>query len=127
MSYKDVRSFLLLNDDAIEITENEHSPIQKDIPPFHIFRIRLKNAEIDAYKGAALLTFFNDRLMEVRFFPEKFSEFVDSHPSLSATDKLSIRPFTVVSVAADYAGERYVRWIDSRLLEQFEHWISKFT
>ena len=87
----------------------------------------MKNAEIDAYKGTALLTFFNDRLMEVRFFPEKFREFVDSHPSLSANDKSSIRPFTVVSVDADYTGERYVRWIDSRLLEQFEHWISKFT
>ena len=108
MSLDEVKEALLLKASEIVVTDDSSSPRQEGIPPFDILTVRISNTEIEGFKGAVSLTFFNGRLMEVRFFPVDVSGFVQSINGLSQSDAIEIKPYTKVWYGKDYQENAYV-------------------
>lgn len=127
LSVEEVKSHLSLGEDEFVITEQSESSKRANIPPFDILTAKIQNTEIEGFKGSVSITFFNGRLMEIRFFPKQFQNFVKSIPGLSNADTVDINPFTKVWTGNDYKSRQYVAWTDKRLEKQLNRWIKNFT
>lgn len=127
MSLDDVKKELSLESEEIVITDKNISPKQDGIPPFEILTAKIPNAEVGGFKGPASMTFFNGRLMEVRFFPVDVNGFVQSIDGLSQSNAIEVKPFTKVWFAKDYQDKAYVGWVDIRLQKQVDAWIKNYS
>jgi hypothetical protein len=120
MSLEDVKKTLSLKAGEIVITNKNTSPGREGVPPFDVLTAKIPSAEIGSLNGVVLLTFFNGRLMEVRFFP------VDKG-GLSQFNSIEIKPFTKVWIGKDYQDRAYVGWLDTRLQKQLNAWIRDYS
>jgi hypothetical protein len=81
--------------------------------------------------GSLEARFLNDRLMEVRFFPDDFDRYLIAlsasfgRPLESVQDSV-IRPNTRLWIAAGFEGRRFVGYGDTRLQEELDDWIRKY-
>lgn len=79
MSLGEVKDALSLDDREVVVTDDNSSPKQEGLPPFNILTVKISEAEVRSFKGAVSLTFFNDRLMEIRFYPVDVDGFFAEH------------------------------------------------
>lgn len=97
-----------------------------------------KTVEVKAYShlkcpGILHLHFFNDRLMEVRFFPEDFVIYLqaveeEEKMKFSPDGKISIGPNKRVWYSTDTGSKKpFVGRADIRLEKQYWKWISKYS
>ena len=80
--------------------------------------------------GELVLTFFNDRLMGTVFYADKPQAYVRALRGEGIVPEggvATIRPFTVVRFRADLSHRPSVSWIDSRLEEQHDRWVSTYS
>jgi hypothetical protein len=127
MSLGEVKAALRLDSREIFVVEDSNSPKQVGVPPFNILKIKISNTEIRSFKGSILLTFFNDRLMSVRFYPVEVEDFIQSVDGLSKSEEVEIKPFTRVWFYTDHQGADYIGWVDTRLQQQFDAWIKSYS
>jgi hypothetical protein len=127
MSLSDVERELSIEPGVIVITDKNISPKQDGIPPFDILTAKIPDVEIKNFKGSVLMTFFNGRLMEVRFFPVDVNGFVQTIDGLPKSKEIEIRLFTKVWFGQDYQDKAYVGWLDIRLQKQFDAWIKNYS
>lgn len=127
MNINDVVKKLSIEPNEIIIKEDSSSPIQDGIPPFNILTAEIMNTEIEGFIGLMSVSFFNNRLMEVRFYPENTNEFIKTIKGLSMSNQVEMKPFTNIRIDRDYQKKDYVSWIDSRLKKQFLYWIKIYT
>jgi hypothetical protein len=127
MSLSDVERELSIEPGVIVITDKNISPKQDGIPPFDILTAKIPDVEIKNFKGSVLMTFFNGRLMEVRFFPVDVNGFVQTIDGLPKSKEIEIRLFTKVWFGKDYQDKAYVGWLDIRLQKQFDAWIKNYS
>jgi hypothetical protein len=127
MSLEDVKEALVLQAKDIIVTDDNSNPSREGIPPFNVLTIKILNSEIDSFKGAVSFTFFNDRLMEIRFFPVDADGFIQSIDGLSQSNTITLGSFTKVWFSKDYQDATYIGWVDIRLQNQINAWIKKYS
>lgn len=82
--------------------------------------------------GQLKIHFFNDRLMEVRFFPKDPDRYLQLLRDSQGIDLITKRevplpPHAHVWADSEYDGQRYVGWADVRLEREFNDWIRRYT
>jgi hypothetical protein len=110
----------------------DRRPLNSDQrPPFRMFTLVRKNWLQWRNAGDLQLTFYNDRLMIVRFYPQNLESFKGA---LSAEDSVAfspqgdahIDPSTRVWIGKDEEGKTYVGWIDKVLQGEMDDWLKKY-
>ncbi len=101
-------------------------------PPFRIFTISKKEFPMLGVSGKQLImTFYNDRLMTVQFYPYSLDTF---KAALASQDSVSlgpegdsfIAPSTRVWVGKDNENKLYVGFIDKTLQQEYDDWVRKY-
>ncbi len=101
-------------------------------PAFRMLTISRKNFVQWKNAGDLQMTFYNDRLMIVRFYPmnlEMFKGAVAAEDGLGFSQQGDawIEPSTRVWVGKDDDGRVYVGWIDKVLQHEMDDWIKKYS
>ncbi len=111
----------------------DRRPLNSDKrPPFRILTIG--KAEFPLLGAAGkdlLLTFYNDRLMTVQFYPYNLDVFKASLASndsvaLSTVGDAFVAPSTRIWVGKDENGQTYVGFRDQALQGEYNEWIRKY-
>ncbi len=127
----DVRSSLGPLAEKWEVLEDSGKGSKSSKPPFEIFTAVVHGYVHEGFRGDLRLTFFNNRLMSTWFYPDDLAGYRKALnvkiPALAERESIKIPPFTVILVATDYRGKRYVAWEDSRLQEQMSMWIKRYS
>lgn len=115
-----------------EVVEDSHLGPADRRPRFDVYTVSQKGFTHLGQVGELVLQFFNDRLMETRFFPDN----VDAYLAALANAAVDLRqqseaeatvpPYTRLSTAIDYKKRRYVAWEDVRLAEEMKLWIKRY-
>jgi hypothetical protein len=96
-------------------------------PPFNILKVMLKDHYQSGVRGDLVLEFFNDRLMEARFYPSDVdiyrSALEGDGISFSAQLEARIDPRTRVWMGKEQSSRWYVGWVDVALLAEHDSWI----
>lgn len=101
-------------------------------PPFRIFTISKKEFPMLGVSGQQMiLTFYNDRLMTVQFYPYNMDAFkaalaIQDKVSLSNEGDSFVAPSTRVWVGKDMQNHFYVGFIDRTLKQEYDDWVSKY-
>jgi hypothetical protein len=91
-------------------------------PPYSVYTIEVLGIAHSGKPGRVLLSFFNDRLMGVWFYPDNVSAYRAAMQAGNDVDR------HVVSWAAeDYRGHWYVAWEDKRLRDAMDDWIQRYS
>jgi hypothetical protein len=102
-------------------------------PPFRIFTISKKEFPVLGVSGEKLvMTFYNDRLMTVQFYPynlDSFKAALASQDSVgfSRENDAFVAPSTRIWVGKDLDKHVYVGFIDRTLQDEYEAWIRKYS
>lgn len=98
-------------------------------PPYKVHTLSVTPFEHLHYPGKLLLTFYNDRLEQSAFYPEK----VDSYITALEKTGLVLKPGsevvqgnTVIWDGKDADQNRFVGWADKRLREQQRRWLARY-
>lgn len=99
---------------------------------FHQFVVRVHEYSHLGHAGDLKLHFFNDRLMEARFFPQKLAAYKAAVAlavgvNLEGRTEGTVGPTLRVWTATEHSGERYVGFADRRLEAEFSSWIRNNT
>lgn len=111
----------------------DRRPLSTDTrPPFRMFTLSRKNWLQWRNAGELQLTFYNDRLMIVRFYPMNMDGFkgalaVEDGISFGPQGDSRIEPSTRVWIGKDDDGRIYVGWIDKALQGEMDDWIKKYS
>jgi hypothetical protein len=116
-------------DTEIKVVEDIARNKKDSQPPHRVYAVKLMSYEHLKKPGQLLLTFFNDRLMQIAFYPEKFDEFVAALRASGVDVKTGtelIVGHTTIWLGSDYDNKPYVGWADDRLRAQQRRWLSKY-
>lgn len=129
INFEEAKKILNLRESDYVVLEDSQSKKSPDIPPFNIYTIKIPGGKVSGYTGDLVLSFFNGRLMETRFYPIRLSAFI--HDLGLDVDTLSkskdIKPHTNVWLEKDFEDNTYIGWEDVRLKEQFNSWIKDYS
>jgi len=101
-------------------------------PPFRQFVVTVSGYSDLGQGGELKLRFFNDRLMEARFFPKDPERYLlafreSQGIDLASTTEASVPPHTRVWASSEHDGQRYIGWADTRLEKEFDDWIRRYS
>lgn len=82
--------------------------------------------------GELRLTFFNDRLYGIAFYPRLADHYlrqlgVSGLRLPRSSEPLELSRNSLVWSGSDETGVRYVAWIDRRLLDEMERWLTCYS
>ncbi len=121
-----------------KLTEGVETKVVEDIarnknasqPPHKVYAVKLLTYEHLRQPGQLLLTFFNDRLMQVAFYPENFDDYVAalraSGVALRTGNELVVG-HTTIWIGKDFDNVPFIGWADERLRAQQRRWLSKYS
>jgi len=109
----------------------DRRPLPSDTrPPYRLLVISTKAQPVNGQNGELEMTFFNDRLMTVQFFP---ADMTAAQQAVEAGQKLSlasgeghIEPSTRVWIGKDETHRSYIGWIDKALQAEQDAWIRQY-
>lgn len=127
LDLNEVIARLSLDGERLVVTDQSEASSQLNVPPFKYVTATVNEIKIDKYLGALELIFFNDRLLEIRFFPKNFQDYVTNIPGLSDFDPVEIDSHTKIWIGSDHNNRQFVAWTDKRLEEQFNRWIKYYS
>jgi hypothetical protein len=98
-------------------------------PPFSVYTVSLPNYSDLGSQGELRLQFFNNRLVETRFCPERFEDYVVTlaevkDMKLQDGVEAFVKPYTRIAVDRQ---SRCVAWQDARLTEEMKSWIKRYS
>lgn len=100
-------------------------------PPFHIYVIRVDNFINFGLQGVLRLEFFNDRVMAAWFYPKNLSSYrtlvEERYPEIRTSKAIIVDQYTRIKFGVDYEGHNYISWEDSRLRDEFNLWIKRYS
>ena len=107
-----------------EVTEDSSLPPGDSRPPFSIYTVQVHQVSHKGFPGQVRLSFFNDRLMGVWFYPDDVAAYRSATNPVGSSHDLSrhVESWT----AEDYRGKWYIAWEDKRLLDQSRDWIDRY-
>lgn len=131
-SLQKVQRVLELEAGDWDVVEDRRPLASDKRPAFRMFTISRKNWVQWRNAGELQLTFYNDRLMIVRFYPTTLESYKGA---LAAEDGISfgphgdsrIEPSTRVWIGKDDDGRIYVGWIDKALQYEMDDWLKKYS
>lgn len=113
-----------------EVVEDSHLGANDRRPRFDVYTASLKGFVHLGQVGELTLQFFNDRLMETRFFPKDVDAFLaalaNAGVDLRRQSDATALPHTRLWTAMDYKKRRYVGWEDVRLADEMKFWIKRY-
>lgn len=115
-----------------QVREDSHLGQEDRRPLFDIYAVSVKGYTHLSCAGELLLFFFNNRLMETRFFPDNPSEYLSSLEryskiTLQERSEVLVTQYVRVWLAYDYTKRQYVGWQDIRLGEEQQRWIKNYS
>ncbi|MDT8067610.1 MAG: hypothetical protein ROO76_05520 [Terriglobia bacterium] len=131
-SLETVERKLDLKPDDWDVLENR-KPLSTDTRPmFRIFTFSKKDFPLLNTPGQNLImTFYNDRLMTVQFYPYNMSAFKSAlaadGTTLSSDGDSDIPPSTRVWVGKDAQGKLYVGFMDKKLEAEHDAWMARYS
>jgi hypothetical protein len=101
-------------------------------PPFEVATLIVPSFTHYGLRGRLIVAFFNDRLVDARFFPTDLASYLRE---FSAREGLDLQPtagvvrnkHTRIWTSTDSEGSRYVGWEDLRLVEEMMLWIKRYS
>jgi hypothetical protein len=128
-SIDEVRA-LFPTDTPLRVVEEDGRSESDSRPPFRIHRVSVDGYTHHGCRGELTLKFFNDRLSSVWFYPDEPRKYVEVLAAdgldVASADAARIPPHTRISGGRDFRDREYVRWEDTRLVEQEDRWISRY-
>lgn len=131
-SLETVERKLDLKPDDWDVLENR-KPLSTDKRPmFRIFTFSKKDFPLlDTSGRKIIMTFYNDRLMTVQFYPYNMSAFKSAlsadGTTLSPAGDAYIAPSTHVWLGKDDQGQYYVGFMDKVLEAEHDAWMAKYS
>lgn len=131
-SLETVERKLDLKPDDWDVLENR-KPLSTDKRPmFRIFTFSKKDFPLLGTSGRKIImTFYNDRLMTVQFYPYNMSAFKSAlsadGTTLSPAGDAYIPPSTHVWLGKDDQGQYYVGFMDKVLEAEHDAWMAKYS
>ena len=104
--------------------------IEKDRAPLVAGLLSYASRDDLKQPGQLQLTFFNNRLMQVAFYPEKLDEYVAALRASGVdiiTGQELISGHVTIWIGSDFDNIPYVGWADDRLRKQQRRWLSKYS
>lgn len=126
-SLQTVQRQLRLTGGDWDVVEDQRSLTGGDQPASRLYVIRRKDILEYGQNGELVLTFFNDELVGVQFFPfdlDKFRSEVETRDKVafSSQGDAHIEPSTRVWIGKDQSGRMYVGWIDKQRQAALDNW-----
>ncbi len=131
-SLEAVERDLDLKPSELRIVEDRRPLTSDKRPPFRILIIgKAEYPMLGAAGKDLLLTFYNDRLMTVQFYPYNLEAFkgalaAKDSVSLSPVGDSFVAPSTRIWVGKDENGQTYVGFRDQALQAEYNDWIQKY-
>lgn len=98
-------------------------------PPYRTYTISVSPFTHLDHPGKLLITFYNDRLLQTAFYPEKLNDYLNalraSGVPLQFAQEL-VNGNTVIWIGVDFDKKDYVGWADKRLREQQRRWLARY-
>lgn len=98
-------------------------------PPYKMHTISVAPYEHLHHLGTLHLTFFNDRLVQCAFYPEKFKIYLAELEKTGLALEFgaeAVRGHTVIWQGKDDDRYRFVGWADKRLRQQQQRWLVRY-
>ena len=116
----------------IEKNVVEEASLAKDNskPPYRIYTLSLEPYKHLDQSGALFITFYNDRLLQTAFYPEKLDEYVAALKKSGMGVRFGqelVSGHTTVWIGTDFDNKQYVGWADKRLREQQRRWLARYS
>jgi hypothetical protein len=99
-------------------------------PPYSIFALRVAPYTHLDQAGALVITFYNDRLLQTAFYPEKLDDYVAALKKSGIGVKFGqelVKGHTTIWIGTDFDNQQYVGWADKRLREQQRRWLARYS
>ena len=101
-------------------------------PPNDGYSITIREYSHMGYSGELMISFFNDRLSDIWFFPKDRDGYLKAlmaakKTSFGKRDQFYTSRHIRVWYYTDGGGRRYVGWADTRLQEEEEAWIMRYS
>jgi len=134
-SYQSVAEFvawLKANSQDYEIEVADTTAGTSNRPPYRNVSIKLVEYEFMEHRGDLFVSFFNDRLMSVGFYPshpDSFFRSLRANIGLAFGEKEEDLPSPNVRVwiATNHTGQRYIHWSDTHLDDELRLWIKRYS
>lgn len=114
---------------AIKVVEETALGKPPVTPPYRIYSISVSPYRHLEKPGKLVITFYNERLMQTAFYPEKLDEYVQAlrraGTGLGFGQEL-VNGHTVIWIGTDFDNQQYVGWSDKRLRDQQRRWLAKY-
>ena len=133
MSYQSLDSFLQAHelDGEVAKTQRESCTPNKYRPCFAIDSVTIEKFIHNGYAGYLKAYFYNDRLAEIRFFPDDAEAYLNV---IAGEHSVSIEQLArglsadliYIWTGEEYDKRTYVAWADRRLREEQSRWITKY-
>lgn len=98
-------------------------------PPYKMHTISVAPYEHLNHLGTLQLIFFNDRLVQSAFYPEKFKTYISALEKTGLMLELgteAVRGNTLIWQGKDDDQYRFVGWADKRLRQQQQRWLVRY-
>jgi hypothetical protein len=113
----------------IKVTEDTSLAKNNSKPPYRIYSLSVAPYVHLEKPGKLVITFYNDRLLQTAFYPEKLDDYVQTlkraGTSLGFAQEL-VNGYTVIWIGTDFDNKHYVGWADKRLREQQRRWLANY-
>jgi hypothetical protein len=127
-SVKEIKSKLPAEAE-IRVTEETSLAKNRSKPPYRIYSISVSPYAHLEKRGKLVITFYNDRLLQTAFYPEKLDDYVQALRragiGLASGQELA-NGHTVIWIGTDFDNKHYVGWADKRLREQQRRWLANY-
>jgi hypothetical protein len=115
----------------VEIKVVEEISLSKgnSTPPYRVYVVSVSPFKHLEQPGKLVITFYNNRLLQTAFYPEKLDVYVralqGSGVPVAFAHELA-KDHTVIWIGRDFDNEEYVGWADKRLRGQQRRWLASY-
>ena len=103
----------------------------KGRPPFNIYTIKIQKYSHLGFLGKLVVSFFNNRLISTTFYPLDINRYIielkKNGINFNGIQEIKIEPYTRVRFSVDNNDRKYIEWSDTRLDEEVELWIKRYS
>jgi hypothetical protein len=110
----------------------EETSLVKDAskPPYSIYTLRIVPYLHLDQSGALVITFYNNRLLQTAFYPDRLDDYVAALKKSGTGVKFGqelVSGHTTLWIGTDFDNNHYVGWADKRLREQQRRWLARYS
>jgi hypothetical protein len=120
----------LISSESWQVVEKSGLPKGDRRPPFNYYSISTEFSDL-GQPGTLTLVFFNARLERVMFYPASSDTYLQTILSAGASTPVgqgTVTGFTrTFGPRKDYQRHWYIAWEDTRLVEQSNRWIMRYS